>query len=157
MASITQTVPINAPIEKVFGLITDPAGVAPFIPGLVGVNRVQLPLHAGSSFDWEFQFLGMNFRGTYTVEELRAPHLYLAYSSGGIQSRWMYTLVPKDGASVVTLDIDYGPPTTLLKKYMLSFIEPHTSTLAMTYLTSLKTYLESMAGTGKQKKQKTKQ
>ncbi len=142
MATITKTVVINAPIEKVFSLITDPERVAPFIPGLVQASHVMLPLKPGSTFNWEYQFLGMSFRGDWVVEELRPPHLYLSYSRGGISSRWMYTLVKKESMTVLTLDIDYGPPASLLKRYMQSFIEPHTDKLAEAYLASMKSYLE---------------
>lgn len=148
MASITKTVIINAPIDKVFGLIADPERVAPFIPGLVQVSNVTLPLKAGSTFNWEYQFLGMSFRGDWIVEEFRPPHLFLSNSRGGIHSRWMYTFVEKEGRTVFTLDIDYGPPTSLLKRYMQSFIEPHTDKLAETYLASVKSYLELTAGQG---------
>lgn len=148
MATITKTVVINTPIEKVFGLITDPEHVAPFIPGLVHVSNVTLPLKPGSTFSWEYQFLGMSFRGDWVVEELRPPRLYLSDSGGGIHSRWMYTLVEKETMTVLTLDIDYGPPASLLKRYMQSFIEPHTDKLAETYLASLKSYLELTADTG---------
>lgn len=142
MATITKTVVINAPVEKVFGLITDPERVAPFIPGLVRVSHVTLPLKPGSTFQWEYQFLGMSFRGDWVVEELRRPHLFLSDTRGGIHSRWMYTLVQKETMTVLSLDIDYGPPTSLLRRYLQSFIEPHTDKLAETYLTSLKSYLE---------------
>lgn len=145
MASITKTIIINAPIEKVFGLITDPERLAPFIPGVVQVAHVTLPLKPGSLFTWEYRFLGMSFRGDWVVEELRLPHLYLSNTKGGIHSRWMYTLMEKESMTLLTLDIDYGPPTSVLKRYMQSFIEPHMDKLAEAFFASLKTFLEPPA------------
>ncbi len=144
VATISKAILINAPDTEVFRLITDPERVAPFIPGLIHIQDVPpLPMKPGSTYHWEYQFLGMPFRGKWIVEEIRPPHLYIGQSEGGISSRWMYTLVPKGPMTVLTLDIDYGPPSSLLKRYMQSFVEPHTDKLAETYLQSLKTYLET--------------
>lgn len=143
MANIVKTVTIKASVESIFDLITNPERVAVFIPGLIRVRNARLPLQNGSTFDWEYQFLGIVFHGRWVVEEIKRPHVYISRSEGGIASRWMYTIVPKGIISVLTLDIDYGPPDSLLKRYAQSFVEPHTDRLAETYLNSLKTYLET--------------
>lgn len=142
MAKVTQSTIINKPPTDVFEVLADPYLILPLLPGLRAVDDVTLPLKAGSSFTWQYQLLGLTFAGKWKVEEFRPPHYYSARSEGGIDSMWIYSLVPKGKATFLTLDIDYGPPNSLLKRYALSFIEPHTAKLAETYLHALKVYLE---------------
>lgn len=142
MTAISQSIVINALPEKIFEVITDPYLVLPLLPGLRSISQVKLPLKTGSSHRWQYQLLGITFRGSWTVDVLRAPLSYAASTKGGVSSRWTYTLVPKDTATYLTLEIDFGPPDSVLKRYALSFIEPHTGKLAETYLHALKTFLE---------------
>ncbi len=143
MSTISRTITIHAPPERVFALVTDPHRVGPFIPGLIRYTNVPpLPLHVGSAFDWEYQFLGIIFRGAFTVEQYRPPHLYISRSRGGIESTWTYTLLPQGTSTLLSFTIDYGPPTSLIKQYAQKFIEPHTEKLAETFLQSMRAYLE---------------
>lgn len=143
MTTLSKTAVIHVPAADVFALITDPERVQPLIPGLTKVWEVSdRPLQRGSTFSWEFQFLGVPFRGTWKVESLRLPNYYVGLSTGGIESRWVYVLVTMDDRTVTTLAIEYGTPTSLLKQYAMKFVEPHTEKLAEAYLASLKSYLE---------------
>lgn len=142
MTDISQSIVINALPEKVFDVVTDPYLVIPLMPGLRSVSDVNVPLQNGSSFRWRYQLLGLTFRGTWLVETIRRPSTYISTTTGGIVSRWTYTLVPKETTTYLTLDIEFGAPESIIKRYALSFIEPHTRKLAETYLHTLKTFFE---------------
>lgn len=142
MPVITKSILIKALPERVFAVIADPYLVLPLMPGLRSISNVSLPLAVGSTFDWEYQLLGLTFHGKWVVEQHRPPHFHSARSEGGIASRWEYTLIPRDGMTHITLDIRYDPPDSLIKGYALQFIEPHTKKLADAYLHSLKNFLE---------------
>lgn len=142
MTALSQSIVINALPEKIFEVITDPYLVLPLLPGLRSLSNVTLPLKAGSTHRWQYQLLGMTFRGSWTVDVLRAPLYYAASTTGGVNSRWTYTLVPKDTATYLTLEIEFGPPDSILKRYALGFLEPHTGKLAEAYLHSLKGFVE---------------
>lgn len=143
MALITKTLIINAPIQSVFGIITNPRLIAPLIPAGVRVSNVPSgPLRRGSKFKFEAQFLGLPIRGNWLVEDIAAPNLYLSAMTG-IESRWIYTLVPRGKSTKLTLDIEYQAPKSLIRRYAVSLIEPHADRIIENYLLSLKSYAES--------------
>jgi len=142
MTTISQSIVINVLPEKVFDVITDPYLVLPLLPGLRSISHVKLPLTVGSTHRWQYQLLGITFRGSWTVDVLRPPLYYAASTKGEVDSRWVYTLVPKETATYLTLEITFGPPDSVLKRYALGFIEPHTGKLAEAYLHSLKGFVE---------------
>lgn len=144
MASIKKTVTIHIPAEEVFSAITNPKVVTPFIPGVVEITDVPpTPLRAGSMFSWEYQLFGLPFRGHWVAEEVATPNRYVATTTGGIASRWVYTLLAQVRRTELTLEIEFSPPDSVIKKYALSLIEPHTDQLLATYLENLKNFLEA--------------
>lgn len=146
MSLITKTVIVSAPIAHVFEIVTTPKTVAALIPAGVRIpTPPRLPLRRGTSFKFEAQFLGLPIRGTWTVEDLASPNLYLSAMTG-IPSRWVYTLVPRGRGTKLTLDIEYTPPTSLVRRYALGLIEPHADQVIETYLQSLKIYAETHSG-----------
>ncbi|MBI2984199.1 MAG: SRPBCC family protein [Candidatus Kerfeldbacteria bacterium] len=143
MSIITSTVSINAPAEKAFHVVTDPKTAVKLIPGAVGVSNVpKLPLVRGSIFSWEYILLGLPLRGKWMVEEINGPNFYISRTTGSVDSRWIYTIIPRGKTCRLTLDLDYTLPGSLLRRYTLGLVEPHAQRIIDTYLASLKAFLE---------------
>lgn len=144
MAKISSSVTVTAPAERVFRVITDPALVVKLIPGAMRVTRVpRLPLVRGSEVHWEFMLLGMPLRGRWVVDEISAPLIYIARTVGGVDGRLIYSIVPRGKSCRLTLDFDYRPPASVVRRYALRFVEPHAQNIVDSYLASLKAYVET--------------
>lgn len=143
MATISSTVTIAASNNAVFDLLTNPKAVMSFIPGGMRVTNVpRLPLTRGSIVTWEFMLLGIPLRGKWVVEEINRPFFYIAKTSGGVDGRLVYTLLPKGKYTQVTLDFEYRPPQSVVRRFTLGLVEPHAQNTIDTYLAGLKTFLE---------------
>lgn len=144
MPMINTKVVINRPAAKVFEFITNPKEVGKILPGVIRVSETTHFFgHRGEKFKWEFLLLGMAYRGTWTVEEAQDPLIYISKTTGGIASRWTYSLVPlAPQRTRLTLDIEYQLPHSVIRRYALSFVQPHMKRLAETYAANLKGLLE---------------
>ncbi len=142
MHSISRSTVIEKPIGRVFSVITNPARISTMFPGVENIQGVKLPLKRGSSFRWEYVFLGMRFRGLWTVDELTAPTTYIGTTSGSVISRSTYSLAPDQGNTRLSFELDFETPTSLLRGFAVSLIEPHMAGLIQTYLKTLKHFIE---------------
>ncbi|MBI5467446.1 MAG: SRPBCC family protein [Candidatus Kerfeldbacteria bacterium] len=144
MPTINAKIIINRSGAKVFEFITDPKEVGKIMPGVIRVSDTSHFFgHRGEKFRWEFLLLGMAYRGTWTVEESQDPLIYVSKTTGGIASRWTYSLVPlAPQRTRLILDVEYQPPHSVIRRYALSFVEPHMHRMADNYVSNLKSLLE---------------
>ncbi|MBI4415247.1 MAG: SRPBCC family protein [Candidatus Kerfeldbacteria bacterium] len=143
MAQVTSRITIRAPAEWVFKTITNPREAVRLIPGGVRVTHVpRLPLVRGSEVRWEFILLGVPLRGKWTVDELNSPTFYLARTSGGVNGRLLYTILPRGSSCRLTFDFDYQVPQSVIRRFAFSFVEPHVQRIIDGYLLSLKAFVE---------------
>ncbi len=64
MAHINKSININAPLSKVFEYVTNPENWTRYVPSLISVKNISNePPVKGTTFDWTYRVLGINFRG----------------------------------------------------------------------------------------------
>ena len=74
MATITKSIEIDAPVEKVFELLNDPKRVPEYAPGVTSVEDVrQSEQHLGDSFRAIYSVLRLDFPMTFTATEYEQP------------------------------------------------------------------------------------
>ena len=64
MAKAVKTITINAPVEKVFGYVSEPTNLPEIWPSLVESTDVQPLPNGGHSSRWVYKMAGMRFEGT---------------------------------------------------------------------------------------------
>jgi carbon monoxide dehydrogenase subunit G len=143
MAHIKTSITINAPAQKAFDLLTNPNKIPLVMPGLIANTNVpELPLKPGDHFDFEYQMFGVRIHGVWTVNQIESPHTYVAQTSGGGDSTWTYTLSEENGVTLVTLEIDYVPPASVLEKIQQHVAEKMNAHEVEAYLQNLKILIE---------------
>lgn len=148
MSTISSKIHIEVPAEQLFELLSNPKEVISFIPGGLRVTDVPLlPLKKGDVVKWEFMLLGMPLRGQWMIEEIDEPFFYIAQTQGGVDGRLTYAIVPEGKECELTLTYDYQLPSSLLTRYTMKLIEPHSQGIIDTYLASIKSYLEQSENT----------
>jgi uncharacterized protein YndB with AHSA1/START domain len=117
MAKIERTITINAPVEKVFGYLTDPTKLPEIWPSLIEVKDVQqLPEVVGSSYHWVYKMAGVRFEGTTETIEHVPNQRVVVKDKGGIQSTRSTLFQPENGGTKVTTQTEYTIPVPLLGK-----------------------------------------
>lgn len=116
MAKIEKTIVINAPVEKIFTYISDPANLPSIWPSMEKVEDiVQLP-NGGTSFKWIYKMAGMHIEGASETIEFVANQRVISKSKGGIESTFTWEFKPEAGGARVNLQIEYSVPIPVLGK-----------------------------------------
>jgi carbon monoxide dehydrogenase subunit G len=117
--TVTQTVDISAPVNRVYSFIADrPEGATSFIPGLNRIFNVSpATADVGQTWDYEFNWFGLVISGQTRCTALDRPRRYQFQTMTGNRSTWSYRFEPKDAATRVTLDVEYDVPQNMLARY----------------------------------------
>ncbi len=115
MQKVTQSIDINAPVEKVFSYIANPDNQMDWMTSLIDVRNV-----SGESqdlrFEWTYKMAGVSLDG----ETARARHVVnerlVSKSKGGIESTFDFVFTPSNGGTHVELTIEYDIPIPVLGK-----------------------------------------
>ena len=116
MAKVDKEVWIQAPLEKIFGYISEPSNMPEFWPSLVGVRDVQSLPKGGYVGLWEYKMLGMRFTGTAEYTQIVPNQFFVIKTKGGITSTIAWTVRSRENKTRVTLTIEYKVPIPLLGK-----------------------------------------
>jgi carbon monoxide dehydrogenase subunit G len=134
---------INASAEKVFDFLTDPHNIPLVLPGLIeNTNIPELPLGAGSQFNYTYQMFGVVLRGDVVIDAIERPSAYHFHTTGEAASTWKQHITPRDGKALFQLEVEYEPPRSWLEKVKLGVMRRFSDKEAEQYLHNLKTVLE---------------
>jgi uncharacterized protein YndB with AHSA1/START domain len=115
MVAVKKDVVINAPLETVFALVSDPTRMPEWLSGLVEV-RVLLGTGAGQQFEWTYKMAGILLRGQSVVVEFVPNERAVHQNIGAIHSTWTYTVEPHNEGTALTIEADYTIPVPVLGK-----------------------------------------
>jgi len=142
MATLTKSITIDAPVEKVFAYMDDPIRTPEFWPSMIDVRNVKQPAGGNKTFEWTYKMAGMKLDGTTEVVE-RVPNERLVTSGkGGIESKFTWTFLPEHGGTRLMVHVEYSVPIPVLGKLAESIIIKQNEREADTMLANLKTLME---------------
>lgn len=114
MPSVTTSIKIHTPTEKVFDIMVDPESIPKFAPIHAVSNVKGKPGEKGNSADYEYHLLGIKLKQTMTVLDVQKPHSIVYEMSGGIPGKWAYALEPHERGTVVRTRVDYSVPAGII-------------------------------------------
>jgi uncharacterized protein YndB with AHSA1/START domain len=106
---------IDAPIERVFGIINHPWRAADWFCGLSEVADVsdKTP-KVGTTYRWHFKMAGIRFPGRSVYQEITSPRHILLRGEGAIPHTMEWNLAPEDRATWVRVVANYEIPKAAL-------------------------------------------
>lgn len=108
MAQISESVIINAPIEKVFEYVTDPANGAKFVPGVIEQTDISPKTpRVGQKWDWYVNLIGAEFRGHAEVMELEPLKKWAVKTWGNADSFRTYAFEPSGEGTKLTIEVEH--------------------------------------------------
>jgi uncharacterized membrane protein len=112
---------INAPVEKVYGLLLEAEKLPDWLPLMMEVHDIQ-GKGVGKKFKWTYKFIGITFEGMTEVVEEVPNKKVVTKSKAGIESVWTFNLNQKGGGTQVDLLVEYTIPVPVLGKFAESFV-----------------------------------
>ena len=143
MAKVARSILINAPVEKVFAYINDPANLPEIWPSMIEAMDIERLPNGGNRFRWAYKMAGMRFEGSSEDTECVANERVVSETKGGIESTIAWVLRPEAGGTEATIDADYTVPVPLLGRLAESFIVRQNENEMEVLLANLKDRMEA--------------
>lgn len=141
MATITRSININAPVEKVFAYLDEPANNPEWMVSLVGVSNVT-GSGVGQRYNWEYKMIGIPFQGESTVTEQVRNERAVVESKGGIPSTFTFTFRPLEAGTKLDLEVEYTVPVPVLGKMAEKLVLKRNEREADLWMENIKERLE---------------
>ena len=116
MAKVEKEVTVNAPLEQVFGYVSDPSNLPEFWPNVMEIKDIQLLPNGGYSGQWVYKMAGMRFEGMGEYTEIVPNQWFVINTEGGVRSSITWTFRSRGDITRLTLTIEYKVPIPLLGK-----------------------------------------
>ena len=115
MTTITKSINIQAPVEKVFAYVSNPMSLPEWIVSLSEVMDVT-GSGVGQHYHWKYSMVGIPLRGETTVSEHVPNERRVTEGKGGVTSTWTFTFAPHEGGTKLDVELDYTIPVPVLGK-----------------------------------------
>jgi uncharacterized protein YndB with AHSA1/START domain len=139
---LSKTVIVEAPVEKVFSYVDEPANLPEIWPGLFEVKDVETFPDGGYRFAWFYNLAGKRIEGhTATYERIVNKRL-VEKAEGDMKSTFTWIFHGENGRTKIDFEADYELPKTLFAKEDEPFVMRTNEYEAETVLANLKTKLE---------------
>lgn len=121
MVKAEGSVVINAPVEKVYGLLTETKRLPEWMPLLIEVSEIQGE-GVGQTFSWKYKFIGITFHGKSTIVERVENKKSVVKSTAGVEAVWTWDLSQEGSGTKVDLVVEYTIPVPVLGKFAEPFV-----------------------------------
>ena len=145
MATISKSISIKAPVDRVFAYLIHPEHLPEIWPSLVEVTHVKTKPDGAHSYDWLYKMAGIKFRGHAETVQVEHDKLVVVKNETGIPSTFRWTYGAKDGATELNLEVDYTVPIPILGKLAAPIVGKLNEHEMVTLLENLKTRMEATA------------
>jgi len=115
MATVNQSIHIDAPVDRVFAYVTNPVNLPDWLVSLTEVRDVT-GSGLGQRHHWTYKMVGVPLRGETTISEHVPNERWVTESKGGATSTFTFAFAPHEGGTKVDLDIEYSIPIPVLGK-----------------------------------------
>ena len=117
MIALARSIRISAPLEEVFGYVSDFRNVLSFVPYLTAFKpESDRPYGLGSRFAWEANVRGFPLTANFEVTEFDRPFQMAARTLSGPDSTCRWTFEPCSEGTLATLETTIVLPKLPLVK-----------------------------------------
>jgi uncharacterized membrane protein len=116
MAKMEKTIVINAPAEKIFNYIADPANLPSIWPSMEQIKDIVSLPSGGTSFKWVYKMAGMRIDGASDTIGFIANQRIITKSKSGIENTFTWNFQAEAGGTQVNLEVEYTVPVPVLGK-----------------------------------------
>jgi uncharacterized membrane protein len=113
MATIANSIHIEAPVDKVFAYVTDPMNLPEWMVGIMEVNDVT-GVDVGQHYRWKYKMVGIPLQGESTITERVPNERSVTVNKGAVASTFVFTFAAHQGGTKVDLNVDYTIPMPVL-------------------------------------------
>jgi len=143
MKKISKTVNINAPVEKVFAYMENPAHLPEIWPSILEVSNILDEGDGKKSYDWVYKMAGMKFNGHSETLEYIPNKRIVVNNPKGIESKFTWDYKQEGNGTRINLNAEYVIPVPLLGKLAEAAVTKQGDNEADELLANLKKIMEA--------------
>lgn len=143
MIGASKTVTINAPVEKVFAFMENPANLPEIWPSMIDVTNIKEFPDNKYTYDWTYKMAGMKFHGAAETLEYMPNKRIVVKTTKGIESEFKWDYRPEGDGTKLTVEVEYNVPIPLVGKLAESLIVRQNEREAEILLDNLKMRMEA--------------
>ena len=143
MAKIEKTIVINAPAEKIFNYIADPANLPSIWLSMEQIKEVASLPSGGTSFKWVYKMAGMRIDGASDTVKFIANQRITTKGKGSIENTFTWNFQAEACGTQVNLQVEYTVPVPVLGKLAEEVIIRQNDLEAEVLLANLKAKMEA--------------
>ena len=142
MPRITNSITINAPVEKVFEYISNPENMLEWWSNVTNIRDIT-GRGEGQSWTFDYKMMGLHFTSKAKVTRSRLNTERRVESKGGMDANWDWYFNRVDGGAQLRWVIDYTIPIPVLGKVGELFMIRRNKRVARFAMTSIKRRMEA--------------
>ena len=142
MATLSKSILINAPAEKIFAYVADPLSLMEVWPSMVDAQDIQTLPNGGNKFKWTYKMAGVRLQGISEDIEFLPPRKMVSKTTGGIEGTITWLIEPTPAGTKVTGIDEYIVPLPVIGKLAEAVIVKLNEHEAEVVLANLKTRME---------------
>ncbi len=147
MASVSESIRIDAPVETVFEYLDDPHNHAEVTPSVSDVQNVERLDNGGKRLDCRYKMAGIGLK-TVLEQTIHEPNSRMVFDMrSGVDGEIALQFVEVDGGTEVTYTATYEIPGRVLNAVVEPFAITYNERELRTALENLKQRLELEGGT----------
>jgi uncharacterized membrane protein len=118
MAHIEKSITIQAPVEKVFSYMLEPANYLEFWPSLVAVKDINRKddSRIGDTFGWVYKMAGLHLEGKSERVNVVPNRVIETRETGLIESDFLWEFEAQDGGTRVNVSLNYAPHPSVFER-----------------------------------------
>jgi len=141
--TVTDTVTVDAPRERVYDYLDDPHNHAEITPSLGDVRNVEPLANGGKRLEFTYSIGGTGLDGELEEVEHAPPETLRFDMRGRLDGRITLRLEAVDGGTRVTYAADYDVPGGVIERLAGPFVRRYNERELRTTLENLKTRMET--------------
>lgn len=142
MATIKDSIFIDAPVEKVFEYHSDPTNSPEYWPSFEAVKDIEALPSGGMKYNWVYKMAGVRLQGTTETIEFIPNQRIVTESKGGVESTFIYEYKPEGDGTRLSVEVEYTVPVPVLGKLAETIIVKMNERESKTVLANIKDRLE---------------
>ena len=116
MPNVKHAIVINAPVDKVFGFVTNPDNWTKYARSLEDIRDVSSKaVEKGTTFAWQYRMLGMHFDGKGMVTENVKNEKFGMMMEGGLPVTENFGFKKVNGGTELDVEVIYDIPGKLMQ------------------------------------------
>ena len=112
MSRVEGSITINTSSDEISNALEDVANAHEWVPSLEEIWDVQ-GQGTGCHYQWRYKLGAVSFKGKTQIT-MSTPSRFVMNTTGGIPSKWIWTMSPVEGGVKLNLAIDYEVPGSAL-------------------------------------------